>query len=179
MTGAMPAALGDLGAVSIAANTSQGRWVLGFPQQYLVYCWTQSGGFFHPKRLIIQLTSASAPSATSLPPALRPCPDAERGPGVGAASSHRHHPLRAGPAVLGRNIWSCWMCSRAQGQGSLHSSTSPGPCPAASQQLLLRPHPHPRNYLFVQERLFPGNLSSAEGHFQLQGANKQFERPRF
>lgn len=41
VTRAMPGALGNLGTVSIAANTSQGRWVLGFPQQYLIYSWTQ------------------------------------------------------------------------------------------------------------------------------------------
>lgn len=42
MTGALSGVLGDLGFVSIAANTSQGRWVLGFPRQYLVYSQTQS-----------------------------------------------------------------------------------------------------------------------------------------
>lgn len=42
MTEAVTGVLGGLGIVSITANTSQGRWVLGFPQQYLVYSWTQS-----------------------------------------------------------------------------------------------------------------------------------------
>ena len=163
VTGAMPGALEELRFVSIAANTSRGRWSPGFPTQTL-------------HNLHLPLPSLQ------LPPFPRPpasAQAAESGPGAGPASSQRHYPHLAGACCAGElGKETSGPAERFPGRAArapcaVASALGRAPQSAGGCSSFLIPT---LEIIYLLKNSFPQEVcSNAEGHLQLQGKNKQFE----